>query len=182
MGPSPLYSRAPLATTPPTSNIEHLEQQSFALEPWDDMLDWVPSSQPFEDGVAWYFVDATEPSSPASSSGSLQASTPEDITPRCRARLVRRVVQLPMSSSPLPTPLRDAIPRPRNFNLVRRVSIAPAVQKKQKRALKKVQHIGKRLRSLRAEEARLRRKHRALRAFLAGPCGVNKENVIPSLL
>ncbi|KAJ7687501.1 hypothetical protein B0H17DRAFT_1203564 [Mycena rosella] len=137
---------------------------------WSD-VDFVGTSQPLEDGEdSWY--------------SSSKVKIPTISPPRClnsemdctpRSRLVRRVS--PLTSTQLPVAALGITSRP--LNLVRRVTIAPEIQKKRNRACREAQQIAKRIRALAKATAKLRRKHRVLCDFVRE--SGRKENVLDYL-
>ncbi|KAJ7444187.1 hypothetical protein FB451DRAFT_1294634 [Mycena latifolia] len=120
-------------------------------------LDVVGSSQPFEDGEydLHYHAGLKIPSSPPHSPGSSKILAH-------RTRLVRRAS--PVKPRPTAAGTSGTISRPRN--LVRRVTMAAEIARRRMRARTEAHRILKKLRALATATARLRRKHKALCAFV----------------
>ncbi|KAJ7752966.1 hypothetical protein B0H16DRAFT_1723428 [Mycena metata] len=159
-------------------------------------FDFVASSQPFEDGIDdWCSPSATSTLTPQSSTDPRAVSdtaravcgeisnemgrreTDEDVHTstsyrRRRAHLIRRV-----PSSELCSPATPPLVIPRNFKLVRRVTMAADLERRRQRARDEAERIVKKIRTLASTTARLQRKHRKLREFVAVGSRANKENI-----
>ncbi|KAF7351882.1 hypothetical protein MVEN_01149800 [Mycena venus] len=168
-------------------------------------IDFVPSSQPFEDGEEDSFwlgqyagtTDSAEgsvvdfvPSSQPLEDGEMCQGlmTPakemylgfycEQSTETRRPRLVRRaspVKPRPAGASPA-TNMISATPIPRSSKLVRHVTIAPNLERHRRRTCEEAGRIVKKIGLLTKTTARLRRKHRQLLQFITSTT-VDKENV-----
>ncbi|KAJ7468807.1 hypothetical protein FB451DRAFT_1257362 [Mycena latifolia] len=164
------------------------DETSLRLEngPQEEDFDCVPSSQPFEDedwqtyhGPLKVPITISPPTTPTRQSIS-EAVTQADATPSGsamrarRARLIRRAS--PVKPMPLHAATQGKISRP--FNLVRRVTLAPEIARRRKRARDKAHLIIKKLQALARATARLRRQHRELCAFIRETGRKNKENVL----
>ncbi|KAF7363211.1 hypothetical protein MVEN_00673900 [Mycena venus] len=166
---------------------------------WDmgNQLDFVPSSQPSQDGEEPFLMtpphrlphfgishrsNATGVNSSASegAAGHADGATGDVSTESSlrRARLIRR-------ASPVkPSPATKDI-TPRCFNLVRRVTKGPSerlvraaeLEQKRQQARKKAQRVMKKIHALARATVRLRRKHRSLRAFVTAKSEEDKENI-----
>ncbi|KAJ7489049.1 hypothetical protein FB451DRAFT_1223619 [Mycena latifolia] len=141
----------------------------------DDDFDCVPSSQPFEDedwqtyGVLKVPITTT-PTRQSISEAVAQADEAHSAIGARRARLVRR-------ASPVKPRLLFAATQgtiPRSFNLVRHVTVAPAIEWQRKRARDKAHRIIKKLQAHARATAWLRRQHRELCAFIRETDRTNK--------
>ncbi|KAJ6457476.1 hypothetical protein C8R47DRAFT_1164103 [Mycena vitilis] len=134
--------------------------------------DWdyvVESSQPFEDGEDWLTIPATSSCANAIHAFDVAPKPSSDVCPR--PRLVRRaspVKRRPESLTVTPTILRP-------LKLVRRVTTAAYLERKRRRAREEAKNIVKKIQALARATARLRTRHRKLRAFVMG--SVDKENL-----
>ncbi|KAJ6605530.1 hypothetical protein DFH09DRAFT_1300265 [Mycena vulgaris] len=165
-------------------------------------FDVVGTSQPWEDGEddlpSYYGLkvptgrcESPTPPIPASRARSRGLGIVEPLTladtdttaldtPPRRRHLIRR--------APPCSPPRPPVMRPRG-HLVRRVTMGPDIERRRKRACKKARSIVKKIRVLSKATERLRRKHRALCAFVREPfvrvpqpSKSNKENVFSILV
>ncbi|KAF7328213.1 hypothetical protein MVEN_02561000 [Mycena venus] len=186
----------------PGSRTTGLEGVAVGLGPgdidWDigDQLDFVPSSQPSQDGEELFLMtpphrlphfgiphhsNTTGVYSPVSEGVAGHANgAAGDVSMESglrRARLVRR-------ASPVkPSPTTKNI-TPRCFNLVRRVTKGPSerlvraaeLEQKRQQARKKAQRIMKKIHALARVTVRLRCKHRSLCAFVTAKSEEDKEN------
>ncbi|KAJ7751237.1 hypothetical protein DFH07DRAFT_961024 [Mycena maculata] len=169
------------------------------MDSWDDIcddsVDFVGSSQPFQDGE-----DNLQPYTTGKSLNvspiPLSSQAPSDLSvcPNAsdpyvienlsrRARLVRRC---PPKAAQSPTPPSPPRPRRRNRDLVRRASGGPSqailkareMERRKDRARQKARHIVKEIRRLATVTGQLRRRHRQLSSFITqSSAGGNKENV-----
>jgi len=166
------------------------------LEELDVDADFVPSSQPFEDGEealhhrgysngidlsSLDFVGTSQPLEDGEDFGMYSGlMTPvRQMSPsvRCEPSAETRCARLVRRASPVkPRPVGASTPIRRSFNLVRRVTMAPDIQRKRQRAHEEAHHILKKLRALAKTTVRLRRKRRSLLAFVTASSEKNKEN------
>ncbi|KAJ6465325.1 hypothetical protein C8R45DRAFT_1173837 [Mycena sanguinolenta] len=154
--------------------LEHHTGTTEAPTP-TEYLDFVPSSQPVEDGEMYQGLET-----PAKQINPGFCSDWEQISETCRRpRLIRRappVKQRPAGDSPANMPSPISVSNTRSAKLVRRVTIAPALERQRRRAREEASRIAKQIKSLTKTTTRLRCKHRELHQFITST-NVDKENI-----
>ncbi|KAJ6629823.1 hypothetical protein B0H10DRAFT_1985487 [Mycena sp. CBHHK59/15] len=162
---------------------------------WDmgDQLDFVPSSQPSQDGEEPFLMRPPHrmplPRTPHFSirphSNSTAAYSLASEGAVCHADGdASAEISLRRASPVKPSPASPKEITPGCFNLVYRVTKGPSerfvraaeLERKRQQAHKKAQHIMKKIRALARATVRLRRKHRSLRAFVTASPEEDKEN------